>query len=307
MKKAALIIAVLLILTMIVFTGCDSLIRTSNNRVTGSENLETRQYDFSDFTRVDIGSAFYYEIEQADSYSISITADDNIFEHIQVKQDGETLRVGLEPFFSFGSVTLEAYITMPRLAGLESSGATRGTVSGFNSNDNVDLDVSGASRVELDSITTGDIAGEVTGASRLTGDITAGDIDLQISGASNVRLNGTVQDMLLDASGASNIEGNINAGNTDFRLSGASGIDLEGSANDVVVDASGASRIKLGDFPVSTADITLSGASSCNLDVSTRIDINLSGTSKLVYKGDASVGSISTSSGSSIKHEDADD
>jgi hypothetical protein len=146
MKKAALIMvtAVLLFVTMIVFTGCDTLIRTSNNRVTGSENLETRQYDFSDFTQVDIGSAFYYEIEQADSYSISITADDNIFEHIQVKQDGEILRIGLEPFFSFGSVTLEAYITMPRLTGLESSGATRGTVSGFNSNDNLDMDVSGA-------------------------------------------------------------------------------------------------------------------------------------------------------------------
>ena len=50
----------------------------------GSGNIETREFDFSDFTKVEIGSAFDFEIIRSDSNGISITADDNLFEHIQV-------------------------------------------------------------------------------------------------------------------------------------------------------------------------------------------------------------------------------
>ena len=287
MKKTIFTITILIIIAAMLFTGCDVLVRVDGNDITGSGDLETRQFDFIDFTRVDIGSAFEYEIVQADTFSVSVTADDNLFDDIEVTKEGQTLKINLSPFWNFGAITLEAAITMPRLTGLESSGATRGMVSGFSSGDNLDLNVSGASRVDLVEMTTGDVKGNISGASELEGELTTGDIDLQVSGASDIK-------------------GSLTARNVEYEVSGASKIQLDGSADDIVIDASGMSRIRLGDFTVSNADITLSGASSCDINVTGRIDIDLSGLSELEYTGQPVLGSIEMSGGSSIDNKSGD-
>ena len=256
MKKAIVAVLVAVLLTAGLLVGCVGVL------VTGSGNLKTEEMDFSEFTRVEVGSAFEVEITQSDSYSVSITADDNLFKHIEVSQEGKILKIGLKPRITFGSVTLKAKITMPQLRGLGLSGATRGTVSGFSSTENVDLEVSGASSLDLVDISVGDVKSDISGASKVTGDITAGDADFDVSGASTVQ--------------------------------------LEGSASDIVVDASGASRVKLAAFPVNNADIKLSGASSGTVNLDGRLDADLSGASKLEYIGEPTMGTINTSGASTL-------
>ena len=287
MKKIISAIAIMILITSVLLTGCDVIFTSSEDGEKGSGNLETRQYDFTDFTKVEIGSAFDYEIERSNTYSISITADDNMFEHIEVTRQGDTLEIDLKPFLHFGSVTLEATITMPELHGLDSSGATRGTVTGFNSNNDLDLVVSGASKVNFVDITTGDIEGNISGASKFEGKLTTGNIDMEISGASDV-------------------DCELKAGDVDLNVSGATRVEISGSGNYILVDASGASRIRLGDYSVINADISMSGASSCNIDVSGRIDIDLSGASRLEYTGRPVIGSISLSGGSQVNNENGD-
>ena len=254
MKKVIITILVALLIS-IMSAGCEGVVR-------GSGNLETRQYDFSDFNHVDIGYAFKVNIDQSSSYSISITADDNLFEYIQVSKEGETLKIGLKNVISLGSVTLEAEVTIPQLHGLQFSGATRGNVSGFSSTNNLDIEVSGASSLDLVDISAGDVKFEVSGASSVTGDTAASD--------------------------------------ANFNVSGASTVQLEGSAIDIVVDASGASRVKLAAFPIDNADVVLSGASSGTVNLDGRLDADLSGTSKLEYIGEPTMGTINISSGSSL-------
>jgi hypothetical protein len=157
---------------------------------------------------------------------------------------------------------LKAKVTIPQLRGLEFSGATRGTVSGFNSTENLDIQVSGASSLDLVDISAGDVKFEVSGASKVTGNIAATD--------------------------------------TDFDISGATTVQLEGSAIDIVVDASGASRAKLAAFLVDNADVTLSGASSCTVNLDGKLDADLSGASELEYIGEPTMGTINTSGGSSL-------
>ena len=64
-----------LLLTTLLISGCQIILVTRNGD-TGTGETETRQFNFTEFTRVDIGSAFIYEIKQSDTYSISITAND---------------------------------------------------------------------------------------------------------------------------------------------------------------------------------------------------------------------------------------
>jgi hypothetical protein len=52
--------------------------------VVGSGELVTEEKDFTDFTIVEVGWSFEVEISQSDSYSINITADDNMLDYIEV-------------------------------------------------------------------------------------------------------------------------------------------------------------------------------------------------------------------------------
>jgi hypothetical protein len=239
MKKAIIIAA---IVTAISVISAVSIYRGWPGGLVGSGNLETKQYDFANFTEVEIGSAFEFEIKQSGSYSINVTADDNVMDYVQVSQDGQTLTIRLRRFISIGPVTLRASVTMPQLHGLTASGASRGTVSDFSSTEDLDITVSGASRV--------------------TGDITAG--------------------------------------NVEFGISGASTIQLEGSANDIDAGVSGASHLNLDDFIVNNADINFSGASSGTVNLNGRLDANLSGASRLWYIGEPTSTDINTSGGSTV-------
>ena len=122
--------------------------------------------------------------------------------------------------------------------------------------------MSGASSLDLVEMSAGDIDFEISGASRVTGDIIASDADFEVSGA------GTVQ--------------------------------LQGSANDIVIDVSGASRAELAAFPVNNADVKLSGASRGTVNMDGRLDVNLSGASKLSYIGEPRMGTFNTSGASTL-------
>ncbi|MFC1786603.1 GIN domain-containing protein [Halobacteriota archaeon] len=259
MKKVMVAVLLGVILVSTFFIGCLSAIE-------GSGNLETKQYDLSDFARVDVSHNFEVEIDQSGSYSVSITSDDNLFEYIQVTRNGETLKIGLKPSIVgpyLGSTTLKAKITMPELRGLDISGATRGTVTNFRSTEDLDIQVSGASSLDLVEMSASDIDFEISGASRVTGDIIANDAVFEVSGGSTVQ--------------------------------------LEGSVSDIVVDASGASRVELAAFPVNNADVTLSGGSSGIVSLEGRLDADLSGSSKLEYIGErVTLGTIKTSGGAIV-------
>ena len=240
--KKTIIIIVLVVAVAILCTLLILNLRGWPGVLIGSGNLETEAYAFTNFTEVEISSAFDFEINQSSSYNISVTADDNVMEYVQVSQVGQTLKIGLRTVTWFGPVTLRASVTMPELRGLTVSGASRGDIYDFSSTEDLDITVSGASRV--------------------TGDITAG--------------------------------------NVEFDISGASTIQLEGSANDMVASVSGASRLNLGGFTVNNADVGFSGASSGTVNLDGRLDADLSGASRLWYIGEPTMGTINTSGASTI-------
>ena len=255
MKEAIVAVLVVVLLTSGLLVGC------VGGMVRGSGNLDTQEFNFSDFTHVEVGSAFEVKVVQSDSYSVSVTADDNLFDYILVSKQGTTLQIRLKSA-SYISTTTRAEITMPQLRGLELSGATRGTVSGFSSTENLDIEVSGASSLDMSDISAGDVEFDISGASKVTGDITAGD--------------------------------------AEFGLSGASSVQLEGSAKDIKVKASGASRAELSGFTVNNADVNFSGASNGMVNLDGRLDADLSGASKLGYIGEPTMGNINTSGGSTL-------
>jgi len=228
-----MLIAVMLLVVLLV-PGCFGII-------TGSGNLETQEFDYSDFTKVEAHNGFQLELTESSTFSIEITVDDNVKEDLEVSKSGDTLRIRLKGNRIYSSVTLEAKITMPNLYRLDLSGGSQAGITGFSSSHDLSLNLSGGSGV--------------------AGDITAGDADFDLSGGSHVNLEGTADDLDVNGSGGSQLQlENFPVDNADINLSGGGSatVNVDGTLD---VNLSGGSHVTYIGNPT-LGDIDLSGGST---------------------------------------------
>ncbi|MBI4283278.1 MAG: DUF2807 domain-containing protein [Chloroflexi bacterium] len=262
-RKAITSITLLAVLAAAaLFSGCG---------IAGSGKVITEEKDFTGFTDVEVGSFFEVDITRSDSYSVILSVDKSLLDYIDVSQAGGTLKISLQPRHVFTDFTLKtkplkAKITMPVLFGLQLSGASHGTVSGFESSSTLSLRTSGANSLKIV-------------------DIKVGDANFNISGASKV-------------------SGNMTAVNANLGVLGASTIELSGSAKTMILQVGGASKVHLPDFFLQEADVDLSGASEATVNVKGRLDIVVSGASTFYFLSNPTIGNISVSGASTVKHKE---
>jgi hypothetical protein len=228
--------------------------------VVGSGEVVADEHDVEGFTRVEVSNAIQLEITRSDEYSVTITGYENLVERIDVGLAGQELTIRFQPGTYFRN-NVRAIVAMPDLSGLTVSGASRAVAEGFESTGDFHLDVSGASRVEI-NIEAGKTTAEISGASRLDGRLLA-------------------QEFMLDVSGASQCE-------------------LTGNAGDTELDISGASRVDLLELPVQNVDADISGASRVTINMSGTLNVDLSGASRLQYTGDVDLGTVNISGASTM-------
>jgi hypothetical protein len=227
----------ILFIALVMVIGCTQI------PITGSGNVVTQEEPISGFDKVDISQSFEVDISQGENFSVIIRVDDNLVEHLQVVKQDNTLKIGLKPNrnYTASNVTLEAEVTMPELTGLDLSGASQATISGFKS--------------------TNDLSVDLSGSSSLVGDIEAAKTNFDLSGSSDANLSGSGQETTIDVSGGSQIDlSNFLVADVTVNASGGSTATVNPSGK-LNADASGASQIHyLGD-PI-LGEIDSSGASS---------------------------------------------
>ena len=205
-------------------------------------NLITEEKEYSNFTVVDIGSAFKVDIIQSNSFSVNITANENILDKIDVTQEGNTLIIRAGPNISMTSL-YEAEIAMPKLTELVISGASKVTAEGFSDSDPIVFEVSGASRLDMQNFHVGNIKIEVSGASTLVAEGSGSDLVSIVEGASRLDLtNFAVNNAEVDVSGASQATINLN-GKLDALVSGASSLYYIGQPTMGNIETSGNSTV----------------------------------------------------------------
>jgi hypothetical protein len=255
MKKASLtFVCTVIMILVVLLTGCVAPIIKKDAGPT-----TTMEYNFTDFTSIEIGPAFKLEVISADTYGISINANESIFDHIDVSKTGNKLKIGMDNLFFGFPRSPRVQITMPELRGLYLSGASQANITGFKSSQDFDLTLSGASELNM-NMETGNFLCEISGASEVTGYVKATSFDIVLSGASKIKVNG--------------------------------------SSEDTKINASGASQIDMADFTVNNADISFSGASDGSLNINGRMDVSLSGGSLLEYGGNPTLGNFNLTGGS---------
>jgi serine/threonine-protein kinase len=227
--------------------ACCSCSTLGIERIVGSGTPATREVDVRDFRTVALSGALQGEITRAESFRVSLTADDNILEHIKVHKDGPTLIVCVGdpgPRLSVSPRTpMKVQITMPALHDLTLSGACTAAIGGVQGGRSFRADLSGASTLQ--------------------GDVSADKMTLAAIGASTATLRGTAQEAALSASGASQLRlGELSVARADVDLSGASAATVHVREH-LDYTLSGASQLKYAGHPT-LGHTSASGASSAS-------------------------------------------
>ncbi|MBI5034209.1 MAG: DUF2807 domain-containing protein [Chloroflexi bacterium] len=238
MRTLSLTLVAILALTL---SACSFYIPMPQT-ILGSGKLTTKNFEFADFQSVDVGSTFQADVSQSDTFSVSITADDNLFDYIKVDKSGSKLSIRFDYRGGYTRGTLKAKITMPTLEALRISGASTGNVSEFKLSKPATLDASGASTL-IGSFVADRIDVHVSGASKANLQGNANAADLKADGASTLNLNDfSLDSASVSLSGASNARISVKS-KLDYNLSGASHLTYDGNPTIGRSSSSGASSV----------------------------------------------------------------
>jgi Putative auto-transporter adhesin, head GIN domain len=185
-----------------------------------------RTFNVSDFDKLDLGSSFIITVTQGSNYKVDVRGREQDVKELSARVSSDnTLDLHYPSNWSGWKNRKEVYvtITMPKLAGAEFSGASKSTISGFNSEKLV-IDVSGASSA--------------------TFNVNAKKLSLDCSGASSLKIVGDGQALNADISGASSINAfDFKVANANIDASGASDVRVYVTSK-MVAEASGASSVR---------------------------------------------------------------
>ena len=211
--------------------------------VTGSGNLLTKDISVAEFQKIEAGGSFHLDLTQGDVQAVAVTADDNLWDHLDVRTVDGTLQLAMKPG-SYRDAHVSAKVVVPRVTGLSMSGASAAQLHNISAPD---------ARVEI----------HAGGASSVEGDVRAKELTLDLSGASHATLQGQAEVVKVEASGAThaaldNFKGDVGRA----RVSGASNVAFVAKSR-LDYEVSGASHLSYAGSPVIEHGTT-SGASDAH-------------------------------------------
>lgn len=191
------------------------------SKLHGSGNLISQTRNTGDFKVVKVGGILNVVINKSDTQSVVVEADDNIAPVIKTRVRSGVLEIWSDKKFrSKKKVTIR--IGSPSISGIDSSGVAKVRYTGID-NESLDVESSGASKVELEG-NVGSIMVESSGASKVLGEkLVAENAEVEGSGAAKVLM--TVNSKLrVSASGASRIKYKGDPGVIEKSTSGAASV-----------------------------------------------------------------------------------
>jgi hypothetical protein len=183
-------------------------------------------------------------VTQDSVYKVTVEADGNLFEYIEVREEGNTLRIReMDGYNLDPSRGIKVYVSAPRFTQFDASGACEIiTQNQVRSTERIDVDLSGACDVQLD--------------------LNAPAVTVDASGASSIKLKGETKDLKLDGSGSVNFRCfDLMSESVYVGISGAGDAEVHASVKlDVSVSGAGSVKYK-GNAAVNQS---ISGAGSVN-------------------------------------------
>ena len=227
---------ILALLFSLLFSACTF---NTGKTITGSGNVKTENRNLSGFTGISVQRSLEVEVEQSDKFEVVVEADDNILSHIttEVRDGILVIETDINNFDNVNKKKIR--VKMPNVASLESSSAA--TIKSKNTliSENLTVDASSASRIEIS--------------------VEAENLTLGSSSGSNIDIHGKAIKLNADASSGSEIDAD------DLMVNDIIASSSSGSSTSVhpilslTAEASSGSSIHYHNIPKKIARSTSSG------------------------------------------------
>ncbi|MDR2190984.1 MAG: DUF2807 domain-containing protein [Candidatus Peribacteria bacterium] len=296
----------ILIIIIVLFVGGLILLQTRHiPKLTGK--TKTLTLHPQQLTDLYIAGLFTVQLTQTGSNEIKITADEALFDCLNLTENAEQVRITHKRncmLFNLGMPKITIDVAFVQLSRLKLGGASHThSTNEISLARPLYLKVSGASEASL-TLDAPNIMGDISGASKFRANLLAKQMDFKISGASQATITGETTHLIVKVSGASDLQGaflvaekaDVDAGGAstisanfvaqqmDFRLSGASEATITGATAYLTVKASGASDFQGEGLVAEKADVDASGASDITLNAKEMVHKKSSGASEIQIK-----------------------
>lgn len=247
---------ILLTLSMLLFTGAYS---QSFIPVRGTGPAVDKKINVTDFKSIDVSSGIDVILVQGSSESLTISAQENLFEYIKADVDYGTLRISAR-----GNIRptqpMKARITFKNLKDLKVTGG--GDIHGETPVNAEDLNIS------------------VSGGGDFSSEINSEKLRFSIMGGGDAEIDGKIKDYDISVSGGGDLKSRVNAGFTYCRIIGGGDLFMRNET------------------PGSQADIDITGGGDADIKVNAeKLKCSLGGGGDALISGQASVFDINIGGG----------
>jgi len=235
MKKNFIILFALAALTL---ASCGFPVRYTTVRGSGDVITETRRV--AGFDRVELSGIGTLIIEQGDTESLEISAEENLMPYLVSRVSGSTLNLGVEQLVNLQPTEDIIYrLTVIDLRAVETSGL---------------------GNVEIASLETSQLKIEISGSSTFTiGDLQAEKLNVDVSGMGDITVAGRAAEQRVELSGAGTyLAGELQTNSTRISISG-SGNATVWAEEDLNVEISGVGAVEYFGSPVIDSEISGAG------------------------------------------------
>ncbi len=276
----------------------------------GDEWKFSKKFDEGNFTEIIASGNYEIEVIKGNGCSVEVFYQYEESERlIDVKKKGNAIVLGLtENSFPKKLWKKEDYTKMKviihvkDLISIDMSGACSLDSKDTFVSENFYIQLSGAAELDHLKVDGKTLRAICSGASELSLENNHVDTDIKISGSSNVEMLTNSSNFRLGASGACDIEIELTGNDTlEATASGAVSVDLRGKGEEATIKTSGAAGFDATEYTCRKVKVNGSGASGIKLNVTSQLDVTLTGASSLRYKGTPEITNLSVSTGSSFK------
>jgi hypothetical protein len=228
----ALFVSVTLLMLESCKTGC----------VKGSGHQATDNRKVGEFTKLDLSGAFKVNLTQDSTLGVTVTTDDNLLQHIKTDVDGDKLLISTNKKNLCSSAAITINIGVHHIDAIKATGAIEINSNGIIVAKNVDINLSGATKINLDLnaatvTTTGEGVTEIT----LKGQASAHNIELNGGGKLHA-FDFVVGNYNISTAGASECDVNVLRELT-VKSSGALAVKYKGNPETINNNKTGVSTI----------------------------------------------------------------
>jgi hypothetical protein len=218
------------------------------NLVQGSGNVVSETRTVSNFHAIDLSGTGELQIQQGDTETLTIKAEDNILPYLKSEVVGGTLQLGAKsPTTAIHPTQTIIYVlTVKNLDAVNISGSGNLTMPALKTN-RLDVSVSGMGNINIDELTTDNLS-------------------LSVSGSGKAKLAGAATNQTIHISGS----GDYNAG------------DLKSDTTSISVSGSGNLTV----WAIKSMNVSISGSGSVSYYGKPNITQNISGVGKISGLGE---------------------